>query len=46
MDIINSIKEIKKFPNPIGKILESWKGKINLKLNVSYNSHWSNRNNL
>ena len=31
-DIIRSIKEIKKFPNPIGKILESWKGKN--KLNI------------
>ena len=30
--IINSIKEIKKFPNPVGKILESWKGKN--KLNI------------
>ena len=30
--IINSINEIKKFPNPIGKVLESWKGKN--KLNI------------
>ena len=30
--IINSIKEIKKFPNPVGKILESWTGKN--KLNI------------
>ncbi len=30
--IINSIKEIKKFPNPIGKTLESWKGKNKLKI--------------
>ena len=30
--IINSIYEIKKFPNPIGKVLESWKGKN--KLNI------------
>ena len=31
-DIIKSIKEIKKFPNPVGKTLESWKGKN--KLNI------------
>ena len=30
--IINSINEIKKFPNPVGKILESWTGKN--KLNI------------
>ncbi len=32
-NIINSIKEIKKFPNPIGKTLESWtrKNKLNIK---------------
>ena len=30
--IINSINEIKKFPNPIGKILENWTGKN--KLNI------------
>ena len=30
--IINSIKEIKKFPNPIGKTLESWKRKNKLKI--------------
>ena len=30
--IINSINEIRKFPNPIGKVLESWKGKN--KLNI------------
>ena len=30
--IIKSIKEIKQFPNPVGKILESWKGKN--KLNI------------
>ena len=30
--IIKSINEIKKFPNPIGKTLESWKGKN--KLNI------------
>ncbi len=30
--IISSIKEIKKFPNPIGKTLESWRGKN--KLNI------------
>ncbi len=30
--IIKSINEIKKFPNPIGKILDSWKGKN--KLNI------------
>ena len=29
-DIIKSIKEIKKFPNPVGKILESWKRKNKL----------------
>ena len=28
--IIKSINEIKKFPNPVGKILESWKGKNKL----------------
>ncbi len=28
--IIKSIKEIKKFPNPIGKTLESWRGKNKL----------------
>ena len=28
--IINSIKEIKKFPNPVGKILDSWVGKNSL----------------
>ena len=31
-DIIKSIKEIKKFPNPVGKTLESWEGKN--KLNI------------
>ena len=31
-DIIKSIKEIKKFPNPVGRTLESWKGKN--KLNI------------
>ena len=31
-DIITSIKEIKKFPNPVGRTLESWKGKN--KLNI------------
>ena len=31
-DIIRSIKEIKKFPNPVGRTLESWKGKN--KLNI------------
>ena len=31
-DIIKSIKEIKKFPNPVGKTLDSWKGKN--KLNI------------
>ncbi len=30
--IIKSINEIKQFPNPVGKILESWKGKN--KLNI------------
>ena len=30
--IINSIKEIKKFPNPVGKTLEKWTGKN--KLNI------------
>ena len=30
--IIKSIKQIRKFPNPIGKTLESWKGKN--KLNI------------
>ena len=30
--IINSINEIKKFPNPIGKVLENWRGKN--KLNI------------
>ena len=29
-DIIKSIREIKKFPNPVGKTLESWKGKNKL----------------
>ncbi len=29
--IVKSIREIKKFPNPIGKTLESWKGKNRLK---------------
>ena len=28
--IIISINEIKKFPNPVGKILESWTGKNKL----------------
>ena len=28
--IIKSIREIKKFPNPIGKTLESWRGKNKL----------------
>ena len=31
-DIVNSIKEIKRFPNPIGKTLEKWKGKNNLNI--------------
>ncbi len=31
-DIINSIKEIKKFPNPIGKTLEKWEGKNKIKI--------------
>ena len=31
-DIIRSIKEIKRFPNPVGRTLESWKGKN--KLNI------------
>ncbi len=31
-DIIKSIKEIKKFPNPVGRTLESWRGKN--KLNI------------
>ena len=31
-DIIKSISEIKKFPNPIGKTLDSWMGKN--KLNI------------
>ena len=31
-DIVNSIREIKRFPNPIGKTLEKWKGKNNLKI--------------
>ena len=31
-DIINSIKEIKKFPNPVGKILDSWRGKNKLSI--------------
>ena len=31
-DIIKSIKEIKKFPNPVGRTLDSWKGKN--KLNI------------
>ena len=30
--IINSINEIKKFPNPVGKILESWTGKNKLSI--------------
>ena len=30
--IINSINEIKKFPNPVGKVLESWKGRNNLNI--------------
>ena len=30
--IINSIKEIKKFPNPVGKILDSWIGKNRLNI--------------
>ena len=30
--IINSLKEIKKFPSPIGKTIESWKGKNRLKI--------------
>ena len=30
--IINSIKEIKKFPNPIGKTLDSWVGKNRLSI--------------
>ena len=30
--IINSIKEIKKFPNPVGKTLESWIGKNSLNI--------------
>ncbi len=30
--IIKSIKEIQKFPNPVGKVLDSWKGKN--KLNI------------
>ena len=30
--IINSIKEIKKFPNPVGKILDSWVGKNRLNI--------------
>ena len=30
--IIKSINEIKKFPNPIGKILESWVGKNKLRI--------------
>ena len=31
-DIIKSIKEIKKFPNPVGRTLESWKGKNRLNI--------------
>ena len=30
--IINSIKEIKKFPNPVGKTLDSWSGKNGLNI--------------
>ena len=30
--IINSIKEIKKFPNPVGKTLDSWIGKNSLNI--------------
>ena len=30
-DIIKSISEIKKFPNPIGKTLDSWMGKNKVK---------------
>ena len=31
-DIIKSINEIKKFPNPVGKTIESWIGKNKLKI--------------
>ncbi len=31
-DIVSSIKEIKSFPNPIGRILEHWTGKNKLKI--------------
>ena len=30
--IIKSIKEIEKFPNPVGKTLESWKRKNKLRI--------------
>ena len=43
--IINSINEIKKFPNPIGKSLENWTGKNGLNMQ-SHNAYWCYRYNI